>query len=78
LFYLVVGEGSIFAFMFIILLFSLVLQVIVTDFVFSPDFPEESNDTFNFPSSPGLMGVLGYSGTVQPQEPLASEISKSA
>ena len=57
---------------------SLVLQNNVTVFDVSPCFPVESKDTFMFPVLPTLIGVLGYSGTVQPQEPLAEVIVKSA
>ena len=54
------------------------LVVKVTVFLCIPGLLDESNLTFIVPVSPGLIGTsLGYSGTVQPQLPVAFNILKS-
>lgn len=55
-----------------------VLAISVTDLVVMPDLPELSKVTLTSPSSPGATGVLVYSGTVQPQEADALEITNGA
>src|SRR5690606_13222736 len=55
-----------------------VLAVMLTDFCCIPGFPLLSKETFIFPVLPGLIGSLGNSGTVQPHDPDAFAMIKSA
>ena len=55
-----------------------VLQTTVMVLVVGPFFPAELKVTFIFPDFPGFTASSVNSGTVQPHEALAVEISKSA
>ena len=64
--------------MFNTFLLGLVFAVKVTALFCFPDLPELLKVTSIEPDSPGAIGSLGQSGTVQPQEPFALEIINGA
>ena len=55
-----------------------VLAVICTVFSWAFNLPLESKVTLILADAPGEIGVFGYSGTVQPQLPVADEMISGA